>query len=74
MWKYLNGLNLARGFPKWTGHLGVPYGPDAAFLYNGSIIIVKDEEYWHLYEDLDSGEEYVPKGYPKRMDLYFKEV
>ena len=52
----------------------MPYGPDAAFLYNGSIIIVKDEEYWHLYEDLDSGEEYVPKGYPKRMDLYFKEV
>lgn len=57
----------------WGGQIGLPYGPDAAVLYGGSILILKNDEYWHLYEDTDRDDIYVPKGYPKKIRDWIKD-
>ena len=64
MWVFDSKQKLYDNFPIWSGHLGLPYGPDAAFVYNGHIVVLKHDKYWILQEDPIQ----VPEGYPQPVN------
>ena len=64
MWVFDRKQKLYDNFPIWSGHLGLPYGPDAAFVYNGHIVVLKQDKYWILQEEPIQ----IPEGYPQPVN------
>ena len=63
MWVFDRKQKLYDNFTIWSGHLGLPYGPDAAFVYNGHIVL-KQDKYWILQEEPIQ----IPEGYPQPVN------